>query len=345
DMGTPWYKPTRVLHATSGSEFGWRSGTGKWPAYYVDSLPAVVDIGPGSPVGATFGYGTKFPARYQRALFICDWTFGTMYAVHNEPVGASYQAVKEEFVARSPLPLTDVAVGPDGALYFSTGGRGTQSELFRVTYVGNEPTAPADAHDNRFAELRKLRREIEAHHQKSVDPGKTIEFVYPYLAHADRHIRFAARIALEDQDVKLWQERVLAETNPEALITGAVGLARQADKSLLASLVGALGQLDFSKLAEEQRLELLRAYELAFIRLGEPDDELRQKLVAKFDALFPAPSNPVNRELSILLAYLRSPTIIRKAVALMEKPPQRAVAGLGAILQRNKGYGGTIANI
>ncbi len=39
DFGSPWYRPTRVCHATSGSEFGWRSGTGKWPAYYEDSLP------------------------------------------------------------------------------------------------------------------------------------------------------------------------------------------------------------------------------------------------------------------------------------------------------------------
>jgi hypothetical protein len=52
DFGSPWYRPTRVNHATSGSELGWRSGTGKWPACYPDSLPALVDIGPGSPVGA-----------------------------------------------------------------------------------------------------------------------------------------------------------------------------------------------------------------------------------------------------------------------------------------------------
>ena len=46
DLGSPWYRPTRVVHATSGSEFGWRSGTGKWPTYYEDSLPPAVDIGP-----------------------------------------------------------------------------------------------------------------------------------------------------------------------------------------------------------------------------------------------------------------------------------------------------------
>ncbi|HET6881346.1 MAG TPA: c-type cytochrome [Pirellulales bacterium] len=343
DMGTPWYRPTRVLHATSGSEFGWRSGTGKWPAYYVDSLPEVVDVGPGSPVGVAFGYGTKFPAKYQRALFICDWTFGTMYAVHLQPEGASYQAVKEEFVARSPLPLTDVAAGPDGALYFSTGGRGTQSELFRVTYVGAEPTSPVDPHDSRFGELRALRRHIEAYHQKADDPSKAIEFVYPYLGHADRHIRYAARVALEDQDVKLWQDRVLSESDPETLITGAVALARQGDKSLLPKLLAALERLELAKLAETQQLELVRAYQLAFIRMGEPDDGARLRLLTRLDALFPSQTKPLNRELSTLLVYLRSPTIVAKAVVLMQQPPEREAGNLGSVLERNKGYGGSIA--
>ena len=36
-----------------------RNGSGKWPAYFEDSLPAVVDIGPGSPVGVAFGTGAK----------------------------------------------------------------------------------------------------------------------------------------------------------------------------------------------------------------------------------------------------------------------------------------------
>jgi hypothetical protein len=100
DMGLPWYRPTRVMHATSGSEFGWRSGTGKWPDYYPDSLPAMLDTGPGSPVGIAFGYGAKMPAKYQQALLICDWTFGTIYAVHLTPDGSTYKATKEEFLSR-----------------------------------------------------------------------------------------------------------------------------------------------------------------------------------------------------------------------------------------------------
>ena len=106
--------------------------------------PAVVDIGPGSPTGITFGYGAKFPAKYQDALFICDWSYGKLYAVHLKPEGASYTAEVEEFLTGTPLPLTDVVINPkDGAMYFAVGGRGTQSGLYRVTYVGGEVGSPS----------------------------------------------------------------------------------------------------------------------------------------------------------------------------------------------------------
>ena len=42
DIGEPWYRPTRVNHVISGAEFGFRNGSGKWPAYYIDSFGAVV---------------------------------------------------------------------------------------------------------------------------------------------------------------------------------------------------------------------------------------------------------------------------------------------------------------
>ena len=64
DMGMPWYRPIRVCHVTSGSEFGWRTGTGKWPAYYPDSMPCIVDIGQGSPTGVMMGTGGAFPERF-----------------------------------------------------------------------------------------------------------------------------------------------------------------------------------------------------------------------------------------------------------------------------------------
>lgn len=346
DFGMPWYRPTRVAHAVSGSEFGWRSGTAKWPTYYPDSLPPLVDVGPGSPVGVSFGYGAKFPAEYQKALFICDWTFGTMYAVHTTPEGASYRAAKEEFVARTPLPLTDCTVGPDGALYFTIGGRGIDSELFRVTYVGNESTAAVDAHDAHDAagaELRALRHKIEAYHRRVDDQAAAVKFLLPYLGHADRFIRYAARIGLENQEPSYWIDAALSAEDAEALITGAVAVARQAERSALPKVSAALDRLDVAALPEAQQLELLRAWQLAFIRLGEPEAEAAAKLTAKLDALYPAKSDFVNRELCTLLVFLKSPTVVAKTLAMMEQPTVHGdLVGLD-VLVRNDRYGGTIA--
>ena len=46
DFNTPWYRPTRICHVTSGAEFGWRNGAGKRMPFYADNLPGVLDIGP-----------------------------------------------------------------------------------------------------------------------------------------------------------------------------------------------------------------------------------------------------------------------------------------------------------
>ncbi|MFN4944232.1 MAG: heme-binding protein, partial [Akkermansiaceae bacterium] len=67
DWGTPWYRPTRAFHMVRGGEHGYREGSAKWPEYFADSLPAVVNIGVGCPTGVVFGTGGKFPVKYQKA--------------------------------------------------------------------------------------------------------------------------------------------------------------------------------------------------------------------------------------------------------------------------------------
>ena len=130
DLNTPWYRPTRVNHVVSGSDYGWRNGTGKWPEWYIDTVPAAVNIGPGSPTGVTFGYGAKFPPKYQKALFILDWSWGKIYATHLEPKGSSYGGDFELFLSGAPMPVTDAVINPkDGAMYFTIGGRRVQSGL------------------------------------------------------------------------------------------------------------------------------------------------------------------------------------------------------------------------
>jgi putative heme-binding domain-containing protein len=141
DIGAPWYRPTRIIHATAGAEFGWRSGWAKWPDYYVDSLPGALDMGPGSPTGVEIYDHFVFPDKYRGAIFAADWARGRINAVFVKNAGATYAATSEVFVEGTPLNVTDLAVGPDGALYFCTGGRGTEGGLYRVRYTGAVPPA------------------------------------------------------------------------------------------------------------------------------------------------------------------------------------------------------------
>jgi putative heme-binding domain-containing protein len=132
DVGLPWYRPTRVNHLQPGAEFGWRSGWSKWPAYYVDSLPAVVDVGRGSPTGVIFYDHERFPKKYHGAFFMCDWSQGRVVAVTMKPEGGTYQGTSEIFLEGRPLNCSDIDVGPDGWLYLSVGGRNTEGSIFRV---------------------------------------------------------------------------------------------------------------------------------------------------------------------------------------------------------------------
>ena len=136
DVGLPWYRPVRVNHCPPGAEFGWRNGSGKWPAYYFDSLPATFDVGRGSPTGVTFYQASHFPDDYRDSFVICDWSQGRILAVKLARDGATYKATAHELVSGQPLNCTDIEAGPDGAIYFTTGGRGTQGGLFRVTWTG-----------------------------------------------------------------------------------------------------------------------------------------------------------------------------------------------------------------
>ena len=343
DFGSPWYRPTRVNHATSGSELGWRSGSGKWPTYYVDSLPPLAEIGPGSPVGVAFGYGAKFPAKYQKALYICDWTFGTMYAVHLEPDGASYRSTVEEFVSRTPLPLTDCEIGPDGAMYFTVGGRGTQSELYRVTYVGADPTATTDAHDEAGKGLRELRKSLEAFHGQGHPPEAVLAAAWPNLSHSDRFVRYAARVAIEHLPVDSWKGKAFAETNPDATILAALALARQGDKGLEAEILQKLNSLEFAKLDARQQLDWLRTYQVTLARMGEAAGSVREQVIAKLDPLYPAKSDLLNRELCHLLVALKAPSVVSKTIRLIETEPKSEIKPWMTNLDRNAGYGGAAA--
>ena len=350
DFGTPWYRPTRINHASSGSELGWRSGSGKWPAAFPDSLPPLVDIGPGSPVGVTFGYGTAFPATYQKALFACDWTFGTMYAIHLEPHGSTYAGRKEEFLSRTPLPLTDATVAPDGCLYFTVGGRGGDSELFRVRYAGSESTAAVDARDPVGAAERRLRIDLEGCHRRVEDPAAAVAQSIPHLSHPDRFIRYAARVALEHQPIELWRDKALAVSDPLGCITAALAVARQGEPADQPAVFAALDAIDPDALDDAGRLDLARACELAIVRLGDPSAEVKLRIAEKFSPFFPSGSFDLDRELASLLVAVRAPGIVSQLVGLLAAPTGSADVtnlapdedDLRRLVERNADYGSAV---
>ena len=106
-------------------------------AAYPDNLPAVLNVGQGSPTNVLSAQNARFPEKYRRGIFTFDWSYGIIYHFELMPVGSSYKAKAEEFISGSPLPLTDGGIGPDGALYFLTGGRRIESDLYRVYYEDN----------------------------------------------------------------------------------------------------------------------------------------------------------------------------------------------------------------
>jgi putative heme-binding domain-containing protein len=329
DWGTPWYRPIRVFHAISGADHGFREGASKWPEYYPDSLPASVTIGIGCPTGVTFGEGARFPAKYQRAFFIEDWSYGRLIAVRLTPDGASYGGSWENFLApksirgigaKTPLNMTAIVIGDDGAMYFTTGGRHIQGALYRITYTGTESVTPADLHDSIGSDARALRHELEAFDGRK-DP-KAVDFAWPQLARADRFLRYAARIAIESQPIEEWKSRAFAETNPAAALTALLAVARLGGAESQPGLFQALAKFPLSQLrSETQQLDKLRVIEVSLSRQGRPATDLTAPLIAELSPLYPAATVSLNRELCQILLALDAPEAIARTLQLLAAAP------------------------
>ena len=342
DMGAPWYRPTRIYLCTPGGELGWRSGAGNNAFPTLDMQPALVDIGPGSPTGTTMGTGAKFPASYQRAFFACDWTFATLYAVHLTPEGGGWKARKEVFAAGKPFSVTDAVIRPqDGHMYVTIGGRGGQSALYRITYKGAEPTAPVAWFD--ATPEQKLRRELEA--LRDVAPSAAaLDKAWPLMGHADRWVRYAARIAVEHQPVDAWRSRVKADANLDLALNAALALARSGGAPDLGAVVTAADSAANSK-DLRLRQDRLRVLHVAFARHGKPDAATVARLGKESAGRIPSGDNALDRLLAQLAIYLGEPNAPARVLQAMKiAQPAPAVVADPEILARHPGYAKAAAN-
>ncbi len=353
DFGLPWYRPTRICHVTSGSEFGWRPGTNKWSPAYPDNLPAVVNIGQGSPTSVFSGMSARFPENYRRAIFAFDWSFGIIYALHPQAQGSTYKTKAEEFISGAPLPLTDGTIGPDGALYFLTGGRKLESDLYRVYYEDNKQSNSglASSSSGEATKARKTRMQLEEFHGKP--NAQAVAFAWPFLKDSDRYIRFAARVAVENQPPAQWQEKALAERDPQILTQAMLALARTGDSAskINNKIFEALVAVDFKKLPASQQIDFLRAFEVTLYRMGLPDAAVTSKVNAYLDPNYPASSNDINRMLSKILVYTGDPQVVSKTLALIDKAKddgdtlQNTFTNSSDLVMRNPQYGMDIAKM
>jgi len=340
DMGTPWYRPTRINHGVSGGESGWRATSKKWRKYFPDTIGSVVDVGPGSPTGVITGINAKFPTQYRDAIFLCDWTFATIYSLHLTPEGSSYSGETRTFLTNvnGSLPLTDIDVGPDGHMYFCVGGRKGQSYLYRIRYTGDDSTALSKLDTtSENAKARKARHLLESFHG-GPNP-KAIETAWPFLKSKDYHLRYAARIAIEWQDPKSWADKAYDESNDLAAIHALLGLARCEHPESMQPSINRLLEVNFSKLNKTDKLALLRTYSVIMSRAGKPSQSQTNAIGHQLDKHFPAKDDNLNEELCRLLCHLEHPSVVTKTIALMKTTKAVAPDFDPEVMKRGSNYG------
>jgi putative heme-binding domain-containing protein len=300
DVGLSWYHPTRVLHLVPGGDYGWRRGTGVLPVWSPDTLPSAADIGVSSPTAIKFGTRSNWPEPWKSALFIQDWSYGKIIAVHLQKHGGSYTGRTEIFLKGKPLNVTGLDFGPDGSLYFITGGRRTQSGLYRVSFT-NMPTGV-------------LVRELHAKTAPAAPPKAPL---WSRLGDNDHWIRYGARVELEAQPIAQWSERALTESNPSAALTALLALSRAGDAAHRPRILQRWTELTTPSLLPEQQLLAIRAVSVCFLRMGKPSPEEARKVQRILDPLYPSTDTRVNQSLCELLVYVGATNVVSKTIPLL----------------------------
>lgn len=86
-------------------------------------------------------------------------------------------------------------------------------------------------------------------------------------------------------------------------------------------MIAALDRIDIGAIGYQDKLDLLRAYSLTFIRLGSPNEATKQRLIEKFDPMLPATQRELNWELAEMLVYLEAPSAPAKLMSLLRNAP------------------------
>ena len=295
DMGTPWYRPTRVVALLQGGDVGYRTAGNKLPPRFHDqpeNMPPVLTIGRSSPTAVFCDPALAFPTPYRDALFLLDWTYGRILAVHLVPRGASWRAQAELFLQGRPLNVTDVARGPDGAMYVITGGRKTQSSLYRVAaksasdQIAENLSAIDEMHERdtvQFSQVQLAKRK-QLEEASRIQEPQDLKWILEYLADADPAIRHAARIALERLPIEQWRGLIQETDNDVQWLYGSLALAQSMDSSDVQLILARWLDCNVASFGLPERFVWLRLCELCLRTdksvVARHNSEVVQKLMS-----------------------------------------------------------------
>ena len=359
DLGMPWYRPTRVLQLVPGADFGYREATRAIPPRFADqpdNCPPLLDIGRGSPTAVMFGDKLNFPSPYREALFILDWTYGRVIAVHLAPRGATYRAATELFLQGRPLNVTDIAAGKDGAMYLITGGRKTQSALYRITATRSPATGESQVSEfelearNHAQSSRDLVRRLQS--TPTVVARTEFDVIASYLDHNDPVVRYSASVALERLENGTSGEKLFGSTTSRPSFRALLSAARRMDARHTGEIVERLSSLSLSEASIGERLVWLRTLELCMGASAEAVKLHRERLESSLLAGWEASREPhwqisregtnvdYRRRAAILLGALESASLPAMAGRdlLTSSVQEDRVTGLMALRNHRIGF-------
>jgi glucose/arabinose dehydrogenase len=259
DEGLPWYRPARICLCPPGADFVWRASAANTPDYAIDSLPPVAEVAHAAAGGMAYYDHTAFPREYRGAFFMADAQSGTIHALHLQRDGASCKVKVERFCHGPATPVTNLTVGPEGALYFVAGGGQGHGGVYRI--VSTDPDAKtANAKSDTWADWPQPQA---AWSQKKLaaaplpsGAGSASQYVWEQFLN-DPTIPAASRIRMTTAFQQMGQR-----PQPEQIMP----LLKNNDAELRAHAVWLIGVNGFDKAAPE-----------LFQALADPDPLVRRR--------------------------------------------------------------------
>ena len=155
---------------------------GIWKGEAPYQVPPVALVRTG-PSGLAYYPGTGFSERYDNHFFLCEFP-GGIHSFSVKPRGASFEMTDSHKFLWDGLP-TDIAFGPDSALYVSDWVAGWEKtgkgRIFRV----------ADPRFEKSPEILEVRQIL-----REGMKDRSLEDLGKFLAHRDQRVRLAAQVEI-----------------------------------------------------------------------------------------------------------------------------------------------------